>query len=935
MKEDTEASITAEAQAEIIRQAVEHHRAGRLEEAGKLYQEILEVQPGHGEANHNLGVVAVGMGKAEAGLSYLMAALEADPSRGQYWLSYIDALYQAGQLEAAREVLDLAKKQGLEGEEVDALAMRLTAGEQPAEQGGAGNLHDGHAPAVSPVVLQSRKAETRTKTSQSDQSCTRAAQQHANETSTQSVDALVTLFSTGRYAEAEELAREMTVRFPLEGLGWKILGMVLVQMGRNAEALAPMQKAVAMMPADAQAHCNLGVNLRDLGRLAEAESSLQTALRIKPDYAHAHFILGATLQDMGRPADAEICYRRSLEIKPENAQAHNNLGVTLQYLGRQVEAEASLRRALEISPDFADAHNNLGNTLKGIGRTDEAEASYRRAIQASPNFSEAYYNLGIALHDAGRTDEAEASYRRAIQLRPESPMAYNNLGLTLKDKGRLDEAEKILRLAVQIKPDYADAHCNLGATLIALGRVDEAEDSYRRALEANPGFAQAYSNLGVALQELGRLDEAAVCYRKALEIKPDFVDAHGNLLFVLNYHPDLSAEEIYRVYREFDAQRGIPLRQFWRPHNNDRNPGRRLRVGYVSPDFRRHSCGSFLEPLLANHDKTQVELFAYAGLVNEDEMTTRYKSYVEHWITTQGMSDETLAERIRSDEIDILVDLAGHTAGNRLLVFARKPAPVSVSWLGYGYTTGLSAIDYYLTDEIIVPPGNEGLFAEQPWRIAMHSYTYRPAPGMGEVNGLPARQRGYLTFGTLTRSIRINHRTIRVWSQILKAVADSHLVIDSFSFKDPLMQERMVARFAEHGIARERLEIGCHSPPWDVLRGIDIGLDCFPHNSGTTLFETLYMGVPFITLVGRPSVGRLGCGILQTAGHPEWIASSEADYVAKAVELARNFDDLSMIRGALRDQIESSLIRDERSFVRKVEEAYRRMWTLWCEKVPA
>jgi protein O-GlcNAc transferase len=580
----------------------------------------------------------------------------------------------------------------------------------------------------------------------------------------------------------------------------------------------------------------------------------------------------------------------------------------------------------------SEALKNQGNAHLNNGRLEDAAECYRRAIARNPRYAEAYNNLGYIFEVQGNLDEAETSYRRALQIKSYLVEAHYNLGNILQYLGRLDEAEASYKRALQIKPDYAEVHSALGMTLNDLGRLDEAEASYKRALKVKPDYVEAHSNLGNALQELGQLDEAVASYRRALGINPDFADAYCNLLFTLNYHPDMSAEDIYRAYQEYDVLRGIPLRSTWRAHGNDKNPGRRLRVGYISPDFRRHSCHFFLEPLLAHHDKTQVEVYAYAELTKEDDWTARYKSYVGHWIPTKGMSDEALAERIRSDGIDILVELAGHTAGNRLLTFARKPAPVSVSWLGYGYTTGLGAIDYYLTDETCVPMGSEGLFSEQPWRIATPAYAYRPTVGMGEINGLPARERGYITFGTLTRAVRINHRTIRVWAEILRAVPNSRLVIDSSNFKDPAMQERMAARFAEHGITRDRLEIGFHSPPWDTLRGFDIGLDCFPHNSGTTLFETLYMGVPFITLAGRPSVGRLGSSVLQGVGHPEWIAESEDEYVDKAVELASGVVRLSEIRSTLRGQMEASPLRDEAGFARKVEEAYRGMWKIWCEK---
>jgi protein O-GlcNAc transferase len=307
---------------------------------------------------------------------------------------------------------------------------------------------------------------------------------------------------------------------------------------------------------------------------------------------------------------------------------------------------------------------------------------------------------------------------------------------------------------------------------------------------------------------------------------------------------------------------------------------------------------------------------------------------VDHWVPTRGMSDAALAERIRADGIDILVDVAGHTAHNRLGVFARKPAPVSLSWLGFGYTTGLSAVDYLLTDEVGVPAGSEGLFSEIPWRLATPSFAYRPAEGMGEVSPLPALRHGQVTFGTLTRAVRINHRTIRVWSQILKRVQGARLVIDSRDFQGASMQEALAEKFSAQGIERGRLQIGYHSPPWDVLRDMDIGLDCFPHNSGTTLDESLYMGVPYVTLAGRPSVGRQGSMVLQGAGHAEWIARTEEEYVDKAVALARDLPGLARVRAGLRAQMQASALMDEAGFARKVEAAYREMFAKWAQNNP-
>jgi predicted O-linked N-acetylglucosamine transferase (SPINDLY family) len=718
------------------------------------------------------------------------------------------------------------------------------------------------------------------------------------EPAAQEVGALINLSVSGRYAELETLARSITTRFPGYARGWKALGAALSCQDRAEEALVPMRVAVDLAPADAEAHKNLGNALHQHGQLVEAMAS----------------------------------YRRGLEIEPDSAEILCNLGNLCREEGRIAEAEASFRRAVQVKPDFAEAHYNLGNVLNEQHRYAEAAASFESAIKLEPDLAGTHNNLGLALNEQGRTIEAEASFRRAVELKADYAEAYNNLGSVLAAHGRLPEAERNYRRAITIEPDYVGALNNLGVTLKQQGRLAEAETCCRMALAVNPKHSGAHHNLGLILGDQGRFDEAEASLRQALSFRPDFADAFGNLLFILNYHPDRSAQDIFRDYQEYDARIGLQFRSSWCAHANDRNLERRLRVGYVSPDFRRHSCRSFLEPLLANHDKTRVEVFAYAALADEDEVTARYRSYVDRWIPTNGMTHDAVAKRIRDDGIDILVDLAGHTAGNLLPVFARKPAPISVSWLGYCYTTGLSAIDYYLTDKVCAPPGSDALFAEQPWRMATPCLVYQPTIEMGEVGTLPFVKRGYITFGTLTRSIRINHRTLRVWAELLKAVPGSRLLIDSRSYKYPAEQQQLASRFAEHGISRERLEIGFHSPPWDVLRSIDIGLDCFPHNSGTTLFESIYMGVPFITLAGRPSVGRIGSSVLQGMSRAEWIAESEADYVAKAAALARDPVRLAEIRAGLRDEMERSPLRDEAAFTRKMEAAYREMFANWCEK---
>lgn len=943
---------TGSGAASALHEAVEQHRAGRTEEAERLYRAFLRDQPRNPEANHNLGVLALQRAQPKAALPHLKLALEADPAQGQYWLSYAEALVEAGHTRVARQILEQGQRRGLQGNQVAALARRI-------------------AGLLAPIQWQSDPA---------------AAE----------VSAAVALFNQGRYPELERAARELTRRFPGNGFGWKVLGVALKQLGRAEEALEALRETAALMSHDAEAHFNLGVMLKELGRPEEAETSYRRALELRPDFAEAHGNLSVVLDELGRLAEAERQYRSILADAPKHPEANHNLGVLALQRGAPEAALACLKVALEEDPgegrywlsyvealircgqagaarqvleqgrqrglrgaeveslaamldrqegaaprtapasaaSEASAHFDLAGRLREQGRVAEAEASLRRALDLDPDFADAHCNLGVLLRAQGRLAEAEACLRRALALRPDFAPALNNLGHVLRNLRRQPEAEHALRRAIELSPDLVDAHFNLAAVLRDQNRLPQAEACYRRVIEMKPDLAEAHADLGAALQEQGRLPEALASCRRALELKPGLVAANDAVLFCLNYDPDKSAEEIFAEYREYDARAGLPCRSTWRAHANPRGGDRRLRVGYVSPDFRRHAASHFLEPLLSHHDKEVVEVFAYAELRRDDEVTARYRACAEHWIPTLGLSDDALAERIRADGIDILVDLAGHTSGNRLGVFARKPAPLSVSWLGYGYTTGLSAIDYLLTDEICAPAGSEGLYAEAPWRLATPGYVYRPAADMGPVSALPALARGHVTFGTLTRAVRINHRTIRVWSEILKRVAGARLVIDSNNFLEAAMREALAARFAAQGITADRLEIGYRSPPWDVLRGMDIGLDCFPHNSGTTLFESLYMGVPYVTLAGRPTVGRLGSTILHGLGHAEWIAATEADYIDKAVALAGDLGALARVRAGLRAEMQASALMDEPGFARKVEAAYREMWKKWSEDTP-
>jgi predicted O-linked N-acetylglucosamine transferase (SPINDLY family) len=710
------------------------------------------------------------------------------------------------------------------------------------------------------------------------------------------------------------------------------LGFALVELRRYVEAQPILEEAVRLDPNSHDAFFLLGTAQNALGSRDLAIAAWRRAISRKPDFQTCRKALVQALVESGEIEAARLIVCDGLALAPDSADLYYYLGNIDASREAFESAAESYEKALARNPSFAEAHQALGEALKRQGKFEAAIESHRRSVTLNPGSADARARLAAVLHDHGQLDNAVACYRQALALDAEHAEVYVNMGYALQQLGQLAAAVESYGMAIKLRPEFAGAHTNLGDALSEQGKLEEAVCSYRRALDLQPNDGRAHNNLAGALLGQGKLDAAVEGYQSALALVPEYITAYSNMLFALNYHPDKSAEEIFSVYREFDRRFTLPMREDEVRHANDRATGRRLKVGYLSPDFRRHAARHFLEPLFEHHDKSAVEVHAYADVLVEDAVTASYRRFADRWISIRGMSDSAVAERIRHDGIDILVELAGHTGNNRLGIFARKPAPVSLTWMGYGYTTGLSAIDYFLTDWSGAPAGCEPLFSEEPWRIATPAYVFRPAESMGDVGTLPALRRGRVTFGTLTRAIRINHRAIKVWSEILRRVEGSHLVIDSVNFQDASMQEDMAARFAAHGIARERLEIGFHTPPWDVMRGIDIGLDCFPHNSGTTLFESLYMGLPFVTLAGRPSVGRLGSSILHGVEHAEWIADSEADYIDKAVALASDVPRLAAIRAGLRAEMQACPLMDEPGFARKIEAAYREMFERWSHR---
>ena len=638
----------------------------------------------------------------------------------------------------------------------------------------------------------------------------------------------------------------------------------------------------------------------------------------------------------GRLPEAERLYQRILRADPDQSTALHLLGVITHQMGNSELAVDLIAKALVIAPDYADAHSNLALVLKDQGRLDEALASYRKALAIKPDDVEVLNSLGALCQDLGKPDEAIASYGKALAVKPDDADAHNNLGNMFRVQGKLDQAVASYRKALAIAPDDADVLNNLGNALQDLGKRDEALASYHKAIAIDPRHAEAYSNLGAVFQDLGRLDEAITSYHRALAIKPEYARAHSNLLFCMNCDERYSQRDIYTESRRWEAAHAAPGPARAVSHTNDRDPERRLRIGYVSPDFRRHSVSHFLDPLIAGHDRRQFEVFCYAQVAIPDTVTRRFQGLADGWRSTVGMTAPALAERVRGDAIDILVDLAGHTANSRLLAFAERPAPVQVTWLGYPNTTGLSAMDYRLTDAIADPQGpGDALHSETLTRLPGGFLCFAPDAEAPAVADPPVSAKSSITFGSFNNLSKMTVATVAAWARILEGVPGSRLLLKSRSFADAETRRRYRSLFAARGIAEERLElhawIDSKSGHLGLYQRIDIGLDPFPYNGATTTCEALWMGVPVISLRGDRHAGRVGASILTRVGFSELIADTDDAYVAAAVALAEAPGRLVELRRDLRAAMAASPLCDAAGFTRHVEAAYRGMWRSWCQ----
>jgi protein O-GlcNAc transferase len=600
----------------------------------------------------------------------------------------------------------------------------------------------------------------------------------------------------------------------------------------------------------------------------------------------------------GHLSQAESLYRQILTHHPEQADALHGLGLLAYQAGHARPAVDLVRRAVAQRPDVAEFLQSLGLLQFSIGDSENAIISCKKAVALKPNSPEAYNNLANALFTIGKHEECIHAYKQALAYKPEFPEAYSNLGNVLTESGRPKEGAVACKRAIELRQNFPDAFYNLGNAYLADGDTDKAAVAYRQAIAMKPAFPKAYNNLGNILKENGFVDEAIICYDQSMIYGP-LPNVGSNRVYLLQFHPRYDASTLLAEARGWNDQFAKPLTKYIQEAPNDRDPDRKLRIGFISPDFRAHVVGRNILPLIRNHDRSAFEFFCYADVFRPDSVSEKFKSATDHWCPIALQRDEAILNMIRRDRIDILFDLSLHLAANRMQLLAVKPAPVMVTFGGYPGTTGLETMDYRLTDPYLDPPGEtDALYSEKSVRLPDSFWCY--------------------------------DAVLELWAKVLARVPGSHLVL---LVPPGLARRRVSDKLLREGIDPQRLEFVSRltrDEYFQVYNRIDIGLDTFPYNGHTTSLDSLWMGVPVVTLIGQTVVGRAGWSQLCNLNLRELAANTPEQFENIAADLANDSERLKQLRQTLRDRMRNSPLCDAKKFTQNIESALREMWRTWC-----
>lgn len=706
----------------------------------------------------------------------------------------------------------------------------------------------------------------------------------------------------GDYSQAEALYQRVLSMDPRQADALAHLGLLNLQFGRSEVAVLLIEKALKRSSKNA-AYCSyLGDAYREIGKIDDARQAYQKALKLDPNLVPALGNLGLVLQDQGKLDEALAAFRGVLARNPDSVDALINIASVLQDKHDLSGAAQHYLRVLELDPTSPEAHFNLGGVFVAQGEYVSALPHFQRAVELVPERAESWYKLANTLSKLGNEEMALQAYNKAIALQPEHSEAYMSRGLVLQKMGELDAAKESLLQALHLRSEYPFADLNLGGIYLDMGLMEAALKHTHRGASALPGNSQAYSNF----------------------------------LLALNYTTQ-PMQQVFLDHLCFGERFAAPFRGTQRHWLNRVDAFRVVRIGYLSPDFCAHSVAHFLEPILASYGQPGFEVFCYADVEQGDAVTARLRNCAVVWRDIHSLNEQQVCELICKDEIDILVDLTGHTGNNRLNVFARKPAPVQVSYLGYPNTTGLAEIDYRITDAWADPEGmTDPFYSEKLIRLPHGFLCYRPDTDSPPVSPPPALALGYATFGCFNNLTKVTDEMIALWCRVLNAAPDSRFVFKARALADKTVRERIAKTFADQGVDLSRLDLLAYIPSTEghlaAYHGIDIALDTFPYHGTTTTFEALWMGVPVVTLAGQVHAARVGVSILSRMGLSELIVNTPETYVHLAVELARDLPRLQRLRQTMRLCMEEQGLMDGERILRDLESAYREMWRFYCAK---
>lgn len=705
----------------------------------------------------------------------------------------------------------------------------------------------------------------------------------------------------------------------------------LLKLKRPQEAVAWFDRVLLLQPNHVAALNERGSALAATKEYDAALASVEKALKLQPQYAEAHLNSGNLYAWLQRGDEAITAYDRALACKPDLADAWVGRGNVLLHGRQYEEALAAYDKALAQSPVLASAWLGRGNVLFEMKRHEEAQAAFDKALALDPDLAEAWIGVGNLRYELGRTDDAAADFDKALALKPDLPEAWLGRGNVLKGRGRHSEALAAYDRAIALKPELAEAWLGRGTVFLKINRPNDALAAIDRALGLDRDFVEALACRGYALFELNSVSEAFAELDRALVLKPDFPQVISDRIFILDYASNVGFAEQQDARKYWWQAVGAPIaeRSHFR-HSNTRDPDRRIRVGYVSAEFRRNSAALCFRPMLRNHNKAEFEITCYSASLEQDDLTAEFRQIADRWRDVAQSSDEEFCNMIQADQIDILVDLTGHIAGHRLGVFARKPAPVQVSAGATG--TGLPTIDYLFSDPVTCPPEVRHLFAERIFDLPC-PMTIEPPPDQARPSSAPVLTAGNVTFGVFNRANKISDGALAVWAGILNSLPRSRILMKHYAFDEEPTRLQMLERFAMHGVSADRVAfLGRTSRDEHLVafKDVDISLDTFPQNGGISTLESLQMGVPVVALLGNGISGRIAGAILTALGMADWMAQRADEYAAIAVKFASMPEHVAALRRELPGRVLASPLGNGAQYTKAIETAYRTMWTDYC-----